>query len=384
MRARLVALASLALLAAGCGGKSSTSPPAATRGYAQGFTDFPSAASFAAIDHAKQVIARDGDLVVYHLDGGVPWQEEAAGAAYHPNFEAELAGKQAFRPAGHRLYLAITPISFLRDGLASHVGAATGEPLAAPWDTLAFDDTLVVRTYRQYCERMIQRFDPDWFAFAIEANLLAQNTPAKWPAFLRLADSVYASVKRAHPALPTFATIQLENFYEHMGTTGGAVTDLMRDCDVVAMSTYPISVTTDATSLPAGYFTNLGTLDAARTILDATLAQGRRLACKPLAVAETGWPAEPITAPFPVDVPATPETQAAYVRRLLGDMDRADFRFVNWFFTRDYDSLWVSTLQSQPNAPLYRLWRDHGLYDGDGRARIALNDWKASLARVRR
>ncbi len=367
-RPAVLVFATLAVLAAGCGGKSSTSPPAATRGYAQGFTDFPSAASFAALDHAKQVITRDGDLVVYHLDGGIPWQEEAAGTAYHPNFEADLAAKQAFRPPGHQLYLAITPISFLRDGLASHVGAATGEPLASPWDTLAFDDTLVVRTYRQYCERMIQRLRPDWFAFAIEANLLAQNAPAKWPAFLRLADSVYASVKRAHPTLPVFATIQLENFYDHMGATGAQVTELMRDCDVVALSTYPISVTTDATRLPAGYFANLG-----------TLAPG-----KPLAIAETGWPAEPITAPFPVDVPATPESQAAYVRRLLGDMDRADFRFVNWFFTRDYDSLWVSTLQGEPNAPLYRLWKDHGLYDGDGVARPALADWKASLARTRR
>jgi hypothetical protein len=39
-----------------------------------------------------------------------------------------------------------------------------------------------------------------------------------------------------------------------------------------------------------------------------------------VAIAETGWPAEPVTAPYPVDILATAAWQAAYVRRLLGDM----------------------------------------------------------------
>lgn len=362
------AFATFALLASGCGKDGGTAPPAATRGYAQGFTDFPSAYSLAAIEHARQVITRDGDLVVHHLDGGVPWQEVAAGTAFHPNFEADLVSKAALRPPGHRVYVAITPISFLRDGLAAHVGASTGEPLAAPWDTLAFDDTLVVRTYRQYCEQIIQRLRPDYFAFAIEANLLERNAPQKWPAFLRLADSVVASIRRAHPSLPVFATIQLENFYANMNVSGAQVAELLRRCDMVAMSTYPYGLGSDPAAFPEGFFTNLG-----------ALAPG-----KPFAITETGWPAEPIGAPYPVTLPGSPEMQAAYVRRLLADMDRADFRFVNWFFTRDYDSLWTASLQFDPNAPLYRLWKDHGLYDGDALARPALADWKASLARTRR
>jgi hypothetical protein len=58
-----------------------------------------------------------------------------------------------------------------------------------------------------------------------------------------------------------------------------------------------------------------------------------------------------------------------------------DTRFVTWTFTRDYDSLWVSDFQNSPNAPLFRSWKDDGLYTGDGQPRQALGAWREWLAR---
>jgi hypothetical protein len=73
-----------------------------------------------------------------------------------------------------------------------------------------------------------------------------------------------------------------------------------------------------------------------------------------------------------------------YVERLLSDADRLSAVFVCWFFTRDYDDWWESEIQFLPTAPLIRLWKDTGLYRGDGTARPALESWRAALARPRR
>ena len=82
-------------------------------------------------------------------------------------------------------------------------------------------------------------------------------------------------------------------------------------------------------------------------------------------------------------IPEDEERQRLYVERLLGDADQLSAVFVTWFFTRDYDEFWNAELQYLPNADLLRVWRDTGLYAGDGRPRAALASWRAALARPR-
>jgi hypothetical protein len=84
-----------------------------------------------------------------------------------------------------------------------------------------------------------------------------------------------------------------------------------------------------------------------------------------------------------VTIQASETTQRAYVERLLTDADGLSAAFVMWFVSRDYDDLWESYLQFQPNAPLLRLWRDNGLYTGAGQRRPALETWRGWLARRR-
>ena len=101
---------------------------------------------------------------------------------------------------------------------------------------------------------------------------------------------------------------------------------------------------------------------------------------KPFAIAETAWPAEDVTAPYPVLIPATEATQQAYLERLLADSDSLSAAFVCWFFTRDFDDFWESDLQFNAIAPTIRLWKDTGLYDGKGNTRPALILWREYLA----
>jgi hypothetical protein len=351
----------LAILACGDG----AGPVVRPRSFLMGFTDFPSGRTQAAVDDAYRILRDDADLVVYHFDDGVPWQEAATGAPYDPAVQARIAYQVAHRPAGHALLLDVTPIDFFRSGLALHLGASAREPLTPPWDTVGFGDSLVIRAFTAHCERMIQAYQPDYFAYGIEVNMLAEFAPAKWPGFVVLAESVSTTLKRNHPALPVFTTIQLELAYTHQATNGPAVLQALQWSDILAVSTYPYSLPAAPGDLPSNYFTGL-----------AALAGG-----KPFAISETGWPAEPITAPYPIVIPASPADQDAYVRRLLGDLDTMHGVFINWFISRDYDSLWVSDLQNSPDSALTRIWRDDGLYTGDGSPRPALQTWRGYLAR---
>ncbi len=356
------------LLSTACGGGGGGGSPGdgghGTRSFFLGFTDFPHASSIEAVAAAFDVIARDGDMAVLHFDGGVPWQEALDGTPYPASVREDIAGKARAVPPGHGLYLAVTPIGFFRDELAPRWGERPGEPLEPPWDTRGFDHPSVIEAFRNHCERMIELLSPDFFAFAIEANVLADVAPDRWPAFVVLARSVYESLKARHPALPIFLTLEAEAFHRAPRAQRAAIAEVLPFTDLIAVSAYPFTEQPDPGRLQEDYFAALAALAPA----------------KPFAIAETGWPAEDVTAPYPVFIPATESSQLAYVRRLLDDSDRLSARFVTWFFTRDYDDFWQSDLRSSPIASVARLWKDTGLYDGAGAPRPALAAWRRRLA----
>ncbi len=362
-------LVAAVLALSACAKDSVTSPGNLPRTFAMGFTDWPYAASTDGIAFPYRVLRTDADLVTDHFDAGVPWQEIDAAQVYAAEVEGEIARKLSNTPAGHVVYIATTPINFLRNGLADHWGHTASEPNIAPWDTASFNNPRVVATYIAFCKDMIARFHPQYFAYAIEANLLAKSGPAKWPNFLIMARQVYAELKRSYPSLLVFPSIQIEQFYADRALQSTAIGRLLPYSDLIAVSTYPYAGDyPDPTTIPADYF---------RTI--AALAPG-----KAFAIAETAWPAEPVGPPYPITIPASAAWQRIYVDRLLGDLTSLNAKFVNYFSTRDYDDLWDTTLKDLPIAPLVRIWRDTGLYAGDGTERPALQVWRSYLSRIRK
>jgi hypothetical protein len=335
-----------------------------TRSFALGFTDFPHANSLEALVAAFAVIKQDGDMAVMHYDGGVPWQEALDGLPYPQNFLDELNGKAGAIPPGHLTYLAITPIAFSRDKLADNIGDSGSEPLPPPWDTLTFDSPLVIQSFISHSEKMIEIYSPQFFAYAIEANMLIDLAPSEWDAFVRFAQSVYTNLKSNHSNLPIFLTLQAEWFYKDPNSQRAGISRILPFTDYIAVSSYPFTEQFNPDLLAADYFMQL-----------ANLAPN-----KPFAIAETSWPAEDITAPYPVLIPASEETQQAYLERLLNDSDSLSAAFVCWFFTRDFDDFWESDLQFTPIAPIVRIWTDSGLYDGQGNPRPALTIWREYLA----
>lgn len=353
----------------GCGSSSSggSGPGAETRSFGLGLTDYPYSLAPEAYEETVAIRRRDADMAAMHFDDGVPWQEALSAAPYAPAYAAELNTRAAAIPSGHTVYLAVTPIAFSRDGLAAHRGEAGNEPLGPPWDTFHFDAPEVIEAFTAHAENMIAIFNPDYVAYAVEANMLLDLAPEKWSAFVTLAREVYTRLKARHPDLPCFVTLQADSFHADRPNHTASIAQLLPYTDFIAVSSYPFGLTADPGSLPADHFSAL-----------ADLAPD-----KPFAVAETGWPAEDVTAPFPVTIPASEATQQAYVERLLADADSLSATFVMWFVSRDYDDLWESYLKFQPNAALLRLWRDNGLYTGDGQRRPALETWRTWLERRR-
>lgn len=359
----ILPLVLLTVLTCSCGGGSNGH----TRSFALGFTDFPHANSAAAVLAAWSVIGSDADMASVHFDDGVPWPEALSGSPYNANYVVGLNAKAAAIPPGHLTYLSVTPISFPRDSLAAYRGTTGSMPLPSPWDTYSFDHPDVIDAYINHCEYLIDTFDPDFMTYTIEANLLADIAPSLWPPFVTLAGNVYPALKKSHPDLPLITTLQADFFHAASSTQAAYIAQILPYTDFIAVSTYAFTNGYTPDTLPADWFSAL-----------ADLAPG-----KPFAVGETSWPAETLTDPYPVDIPANEQDQADYVSRLLSDAGDLDAVFVSWFFTRDFDDFWESYFQYQPEAPLVRIWKDTGLYDGQGNPRPSLTVWKKYLARRR-
>jgi hypothetical protein len=380
VRTTLISVISLAFLLSACGGseRGSSDTPApeqGTRSAVLGFTYTPYDNSDAAILYAFNVIKTDGDLLVCHQDGGIPWDAALADdfSAYPADLQGEIGAVQAMRPSGHKLYLAVTPIAFLRDRLAPVRLDGGVQSFQLPWSSLAFDDPDEIEAYTNHCRIMIDRLHPDWFSFGIEVNILYANTgEAVFQQYANLAAAVYTELKKSYPDLPMAQTVQAEFFHADRGAQEAAIRKILPSSDLIAVSSYPFSdagrypdgSAADPSRLPADYFSVLADLDRS----------------KPFAIAETGWPAEDIAAPYPATIHSSPELQKSYASFLLEHTEECSGVFVNWFIARDYDAYWDHALKTGPNANLVRLWKDNGLYDGEGNARPALDRWRAYLA----
>lgn len=369
----------LVALFLGCADDETAPAPDATRPFAMGFTYFPPDGTPAGVLRALEVIRTDGDMLVAHFDAGIPWDAALANDydRYPTDLRSEIAYVTSWRPATHRLYVAFTPIAFLRDRPAPTRGENGAQSYQHPWDTLAFDHPDVVRAYTNHCRMMIDRFQPDWFTFGIEVNLLRSFAPdSTWNRYVTLAGSVYASLHAAYPSLPLLQTVAVEAFYLDPPRQEPALAAVLSSTDYLAVSTYPFG---DAGRYPSGSAADPARIPADHLSRIAALAPG-----KPFAVGETCWPAEDLGRPYPVSLTASAEYQRAYAERLLAQCATLDARFVNWFITQDYDELWRTILVQRPDSTITRIWRDTGLYDGNGAARPSLAAWRTVLSRSRR
>lgn len=341
---------------------------AAERPFRMAFTPFPPDTTEEALDWTYAGIAANADLIAHHFDNGVPWDDALHGRPYPDLVAEEIASRLARTPDGMPVYLAVTPISNLRDGLALDWTDQGPQPLSEPWASRSFAHPTVRRAFYRHCVRMIESFRPAYFAYAIEIDLLSRYAPEDFQGFRKLLRVTYRKLKQRYPGLPIFFTFTLGQ-PGRWDDVRAVVEPLLPYTDLIAVSTYPY--------LAAG----LGGRPEAIPL--DWFSQARELAPeKPFAVAETGFTAEPVDLPtLGVHLPGRKVWQKRYVKRLLGDMTGLDASFVVWFALTDYDRLWEKA-EAMGASELFKAWRDTGLYDERRHRRPALRVWKRYLRRA--
>jgi hypothetical protein len=294
------------------------------------------------------------DLIPLKLDKGVPWPEALDKRAYSTEFEKSLSDNQE-QFKDRKIFLSCTPLNGDKSGVAGYRGAGENEPLEGAWKSKDFDDPAISRAYLAYCNDMIRRFHPEFFAYALEANTLAKGTPARWKKFVAFATDLYAALKKDNPKLPIFVTLNADTYLEDPQAQKKAVTQLLAASDYVAISTMPYIKEQVPAKLGKDF-----------------LAQFQALApSKPFAIAGTGFPAEDISA-VGIERVGKAAWQQEYLKFVFDECARMNAKFVIWMVHRDLDLL-VQKLGIL--GEFAKLFKNTGLMDAKGNPRKSMELW---------
>jgi hypothetical protein len=306
-------------------------------------------------------------MMAYHFDEGVPWPEAYDNKPYHENVEKELKHRKDMLRKGGKVYVATTPINFERKGLADYWEKKEQIDRPGKWADMELDDPKIIQAYTNYCIKLIETFDPAYFVYGVEVNLLAANDPKAYKKFQTLASKVYPALKKRYPKLPIALSFYLHG-PDRFEQSRDHIKPLLPYTDLFAISTYPyMAYEAD------GYEVD--------DIPDDWLMQTKRLAPgKPFAIAENGYLAEDMKV-LTKKMKSSEADQKRYVERMLREAAELDAEFVVWFVVADYDKLWGVLKWAVLFNPLMRAWKDTGLYDGDLKPRPALEVWDEWLAK---
>lgn len=330
-----------------------------------GFTPFPYEISNEAVTYCYAKISQESDIVSQHFDDGIPWNEALKDTDFHPNITADWQFRKSNTPANHKIFLTVTPINLLRTGLSPYKSADPNLPLPAPWDTIRFNHTDVKTAYYNFCKRIISYFNPDYFAMGIEVNLLMANNKDLWDEYFDLHKTVYQKLKNDFPQLPIFVTqtgMDLIGSYTNANYLDQitAFNQIMNYSDYLAISSHVFLTSLLADSIPDQIFDKMFTLSN-----------------KPICISETSYPAEEFSINNgTITISGSQEKQKLFFTKLFDKAQKYNCRFIINFVIRDYDILW-----QQIGSPddLYKLWRDTGIYDGEGNERSIKNLWMEKL-----
>lgn len=330
-----------------------------SRSFYMGFTPFPWDMTAEAVKTTNKFIVENGDIIAHHLDAGVPWSEALDDRPFHINLQNDWKNRKD-ASSDMKIFVSVTPLNSGRSGMALHRGKDENMPLPNRFKDVAFDDPIVKRAYLNYCRRAVEHFKPDYLAIGIEVNELVHHSPRKWPAFVELYKHTYSELKRTYPDLPIFATITLHNLtnrgWKDLPLQQDKVREFLQFVDVVGISYYPFMA---------------GQSEKPTKILDWV----RKFTDKPLAITETGYPAETITLKsYNIIISSSPAKQAAYFETLFDQAVCDNYLFVIAFLYRDYDALWEKIKGTAPEA--FIVWKDCGLIDERGNERPAYDVWK--------
>jgi hypothetical protein len=348
-----------------------------SRPFLMGMTPFPFDLSETAQDETYKQLSEYTDLILHHMDTGIPWEEALTGEPYHPAVMRNIEERIAHIQPSQRVYLSITPNAAERSQIAGYWGADESMPLSEAWRERSFDDPEVITAFLNHARFMIEQFQPDYFAYGIEVTCAYRGEEdTAFQEFLAFAKMVYPTLKAEYPDLVIFATIcAISVESDDIEALVEAGREVVAYSDLIGLSIYPY------------LFGNIGLEGIANpsTLTDDWLSRWATIdPQKPFAITETGYIAQDLIIPeFGISVKGTEGHQAEYVQRLLKEAQRLDAEFVIWFVLRDYDAFVQTVEVLGIETQNFLLWRDTGLIDEAGVPRPASQVWIEWLAKER-
>jgi arabinogalactan endo-1,4-beta-galactosidase len=113
------------------------------------------------------------------------------------------------------------------------------QPLTAPWNSYSFNSPEEITAYTNYCKRIINPNQPDYFASGIKINASFLENTTAFNYFLTLAQNVYRVLKQDYPNLPIFLTFQDQSFNKDKEELIKISKIMINYSDLMAISTYP-------------------------------------------------------------------------------------------------------------------------------------------------
>lgn len=363
------------ILTYGCAGSSKqneleNSPDqAGSRSFFMGFTPFPWDMTIEAIIDTGKFIVENGDIISHQLEQGVPWTEALDDKPFHENMMKDWNGRRDLSK-NKKVFLSLTPMNEGRNNMELYRGKDEDMPIPDAFKDKAFDDPIVKKAYLNYCKRAADHFKPDYMAIGIEVNELFHNSPQMWLGFVELHKYIYAEMKKLYPEMPVLFTISLHNMtnpsWEDREKQQDEIKKLLEFTDILGISYYPFMAGQSEKPIE-------------------TLEWIRKFTDKPIAITETGFPAQDIVLKtYNITIPGSPEKQKTYFETLLNTANKDGYLFVIAFLYRDYDALFGKIAQELEKRNLttdiFLVWRDCGMVDENGIERPALGVWKRYLS----
>ena len=260
---------------------------------------------------------------------------------------------------GQKVLLAISPMKSDRRTL---VGGPDKPDL---WKNKSFRDPTVIDAYCHYCNDMINRFKPIHFIYGLEVNSHFKTlTEREFQDFLCFCQQVHGRLKAVHPNLTDsleFSLTDRKSMVERQATMKA----LAKYSDLICISTYPYvpeaapHVLGDARKIPADWFESFT----------------KMFPGKNCAITETGFNSKLVNYWDRV-IPGNQDSQDRYVRFMLNEATRLNFKMVNWWAYRDLDKLWLQ-MKAGGTDDAWSQWNSNGLVDSDGNQKSAYTTWKS-------
>jgi hypothetical protein len=325
---------------------------------------FPAEATPSSFIEATDFVGSHADVVVHHLDDGVPWESALAGQDPPQEVRDEFEYRR-YRAAqlGMPMHVTLTWLNGSRDSIARGRGG-----VARP-DEIQSDPTFanpsVRRALKFWAVWAASYFEPEALSPGIEINFYARHRPADWLNLVSLYREVRDTLELLNARLKIFPTWQLDELHQH--GQFGLLADLDSDMDALALSLYP------------GGYRSGGQIMTPATIPADYISSVRSYVSRfrPIWISETGYGDSSLAAFGTI---GSDTLQRDYVNWLANQADVHGLEQVTWFFPAD---AWGIIQQIPPaDRGALEFFGPMGLRKRDLTRKLALDAWEYQLGRA--